>query len=208
MTFGSFDLALVRVKACCGRLESSDDGVHPVLAALDAGGHDGRSDGRGGNGEGEIRDASAVTRLLKVRAGLGLLAAGCAITACSQGSGALSSCPSTATIDQTFGYSIDANSSVPTTVSSSINVTGCDYGNGTETSPYAAVSWAFRSAPFTGSGWKTVTGLGPTALSNTDTNGYPVLQFIGNGGEVVLIQSTGSLRQEVHLAHSLLRSGY
>jgi hypothetical protein len=62
--------------------------------------------------------------------------------------------------------------------------------------------------PQGGDGWTPVGGLGEYALTDTDSQGNPELQFIGNNGETLLIQSTGRLDQEVSLAHTLLNSGY
>jgi len=113
-------------------------------------------------------------------------------------------CPPASTINSVFGYSIGANTPAPTTIEPSLASTGCDYGDGSENSPYVSVSWG-------GAGGGTWSSVPDTSLSgaetDTDQSGNPMLQFNGNK-DVILIMSTGSLQQELTLGQMLQQAGY
>lgn len=145
-----------------------------------------------------------------------LLCLGTGLAACTNAAGVSgfgsgpslpTACPSTSVINTAFGFSISANTDTPTTISSSIDSTGCDYGDGSEQSSYASVSWS-RNPPQPLATSTPVSGLGPDASYITDESGYPMVSFIGSNGEGLLIQSTGTLDQDVSLAHTLLTMGY
>jgi hypothetical protein len=148
-----------------------------------------------------------VVPLVFLAAGLAACTNAAGVSGFGSGPSLPTSCPSTAVINTAFSFSINANTETPTTISSTLDATGCDYGDGSEQSPYASVSWSQNpNQPVSSS--TPVSGLGSDAWYIIDQNGYPELSFIGSNGEGLFIQSTGTLNQEVSLAHTLLNSGY